>query len=186
MKVDKSRSPLEDVDREGFCTPRMIRTNGFVPHPHPVVGALVWAFRRLKKSRNREMSARGYALRSVCSQLSFLFFSFRLSSVPLWMKVVIFRILSPSPLLTTVISMISWLLPGSQSHHQKKIILSLPLATELTIPKINLSMKWRCKYSHDGNGTVNFKYKWHGYEWQLNIKKTFFPGLSSENRCKFL
>ena len=31
-----------------------------------VVGSIVWAFRRLKKPRCREMSARGYALHSVC------------------------------------------------------------------------------------------------------------------------
>ena len=35
-----------------------------------VVGSIVWAFRRLKKPRCREMSARGYALYSVCPQLS--------------------------------------------------------------------------------------------------------------------
>ena len=36
-----------------------------------VVGSIVWAFRRLKKPKCREMSARGYALHSVCPQLSF-------------------------------------------------------------------------------------------------------------------
>ena len=36
----------------------------------PVVGSIVWAFCRLKKPRCREMSARGYALHSVCPQLS--------------------------------------------------------------------------------------------------------------------
>ena len=36
-----------------------------------VVGSIVWAFRRLKKPRCREISARGYALHSVCTQLSF-------------------------------------------------------------------------------------------------------------------
>ena len=36
-----------------------------------VAGSIVWAFRRLKKPRCREMSARGYALDSVCPQLSF-------------------------------------------------------------------------------------------------------------------
>ena len=36
-----------------------------------VVASIVWAFRRLKKPRCREMSARGYALHSVCPQLSF-------------------------------------------------------------------------------------------------------------------
>ena len=36
-----------------------------------VVGSIVWAFRRLKKPRSREMSARGYALHSVCPRLSF-------------------------------------------------------------------------------------------------------------------
>ena len=39
-----------------------------------VVGSIVWAFRRLKKPRCREMSARGYALHSVCPQLSFFLF----------------------------------------------------------------------------------------------------------------
>ena len=38
-----------------------------------VVGSIVWAFRVLKKPRCREMSARGYALHSVCPQLSFFF-----------------------------------------------------------------------------------------------------------------
>ena len=36
-----------------------------------VVGSIVWAFRRLKKPRCGEMSARGYKLHSVCPQLSF-------------------------------------------------------------------------------------------------------------------
>ena len=36
-----------------------------------VVGSIVWAFRRLKKPRCREMSAWGYALYSVCPQLTF-------------------------------------------------------------------------------------------------------------------
>ena len=36
-----------------------------------VVGSIVWAFRRLKKPRSREMSARGYSLHSVCPQLPF-------------------------------------------------------------------------------------------------------------------
>ena len=33
-----------------------------------VVGFIVWMVRRLKKPRSREMSARGYALHSVCTQ----------------------------------------------------------------------------------------------------------------------
>ena len=36
-----------------------------------VVGSIVWAFRKLKKPRCRVMSARGYALHSVCPQLFF-------------------------------------------------------------------------------------------------------------------
>ena len=40
-----------------------------------VVGSVVWAFRRLKKPRYREMSAHSYALYSVCPQLSFFLFS---------------------------------------------------------------------------------------------------------------
>ena len=36
-----------------------------------VVGSIVWAFRRLKKPRSREMSARGYALRSVRPNIPF-------------------------------------------------------------------------------------------------------------------
>ena len=40
------------------------------------VGSIVWAFRRLKKSRSQEMSARGYALHSVSPKLSFYHFSF--------------------------------------------------------------------------------------------------------------
>ena len=36
-----------------------------------VVGSIVWAFRRLKLPRCREMSARGYALYSVCPELPF-------------------------------------------------------------------------------------------------------------------
>ena len=39
-----------------------------------VVGSIVWAFRRLKKPRCREMSVRGYALHSVPHQLSFFLF----------------------------------------------------------------------------------------------------------------
>ena len=38
---------------------------------HAIVGSIVWAFRRFKKPRCREMSARGYALHSVsCPELS--------------------------------------------------------------------------------------------------------------------
>ena len=36
-----------------------------------VIGSNIWAFRRLKKTKIREMSARGYAIHSVCPQLSF-------------------------------------------------------------------------------------------------------------------
>ena len=36
-----------------------------------VVDSIVWAFRKLRKPRSREMSARGYALHSVQPQLSF-------------------------------------------------------------------------------------------------------------------
>ena len=36
-----------------------------------VIGSIAWAFRRLKKPRSLEMSARGYALHSLCLQLSF-------------------------------------------------------------------------------------------------------------------
>ena len=36
-----------------------------------VVGSIDWAFCRLKKPKSFEMSARGYALHSVCLQLSF-------------------------------------------------------------------------------------------------------------------
>ena len=36
-----------------------------------VVGSIVWAFRRLKKPKSRQMIARLYALHSVCPQLSF-------------------------------------------------------------------------------------------------------------------
>ena len=38
-----------------------------------VVDSIVCAFRRLKKPRRREMSARGYALRSVCPNFPFSF-----------------------------------------------------------------------------------------------------------------
>ena len=38
-----------------------------------VVGSIVWAFRRVKNPRRREMSARIYALHSVCPQISFFF-----------------------------------------------------------------------------------------------------------------
>ena len=41
----------------------------------PYLSVNAWTFRRLKKPRCREMSARGYALHSVCTQLSFLFLS---------------------------------------------------------------------------------------------------------------
>ena len=37
-----------------------------------VVDSIFWAFCRLKKPRCQEMSARGYALHSVCPQLSFV------------------------------------------------------------------------------------------------------------------
>ena len=50
-----------------------------------VVGSIVWAFRRLKKPRSREMSARGYALHSVCSQLSFFSWSGKWSSAGSWL-----------------------------------------------------------------------------------------------------
>ena len=36
-----------------------------------VQGSIVWAFRRLKKPRSREMSPRGYALHSVSPELPF-------------------------------------------------------------------------------------------------------------------
>ena len=38
-----------------------------------VVGFIVWAFRRIEKPGIQEISARGYALHIVCTQLSFLF-----------------------------------------------------------------------------------------------------------------
>ena len=41
-----------------------------------VVGSIVWALRRLKKPRSREMSARGYALHSVRPQLYFSNFQY--------------------------------------------------------------------------------------------------------------
>ena len=37
-----------------------------------VVGSIVWAFRRLKNPKRKEMSARGYAFHSICPQLPFL------------------------------------------------------------------------------------------------------------------
>ena len=37
---------------------------------HAVVGFIIWAFRMLKKSRSLEMNTRGFALDSVCPQLS--------------------------------------------------------------------------------------------------------------------
>ena len=46
-----------------------------------VVGSIVWAFRRLKKPRYREMSARGYALYSVCPQPFFCFLEARCVSL---------------------------------------------------------------------------------------------------------
>ena len=39
-----------------------------------VVGFIIWAFRRLKNPRCREMSARGYALHSICPNFLFSFF----------------------------------------------------------------------------------------------------------------
>ena len=48
--------------------------NVYLTPARAVVGSIVWAFRRLRKPRCREMSARGYALHSVCPQLSFFFF----------------------------------------------------------------------------------------------------------------
>ena len=38
-----------------------------------MIGFIIRAFRRLKKPRSLEMRARGYALHSVCPQLSFFF-----------------------------------------------------------------------------------------------------------------
>ena len=49
-----------------------------------VVGSIVWVFRRLKKPSSREMSARGYALHSVCPQLSFFFLPPRCYYDPAW------------------------------------------------------------------------------------------------------
>ena len=39
---------------------------------HAIVGSIIWAFRRQKKPRCREMSTRGYALHSECPKFSFL------------------------------------------------------------------------------------------------------------------
>ena len=36
-----------------------------------VVGSIIWAFRRLKKPRSQEMSARSYALRNICTHSHF-------------------------------------------------------------------------------------------------------------------
>ena len=49
-----------------------------------VVGSIVWAFRRLGKPRSREMSARGYALYSLCPQVSFTFFPGGRRAMPMW------------------------------------------------------------------------------------------------------
>ena len=44
---------------------------GKEPADQAIVGSIVWAFRRLKMSRSREMSDCGYELHSVCTHLSF-------------------------------------------------------------------------------------------------------------------
>ena len=44
---------------------------GEVTEAQAVVGSIFWTFRRLKRPRSGEMSARGYALYSFCPQLSF-------------------------------------------------------------------------------------------------------------------
>ena len=46
-----------------------------------VVGSIVWAFRRLKKPRSREMSARSYALHSVCLNFPSFFSTSQLAAV---------------------------------------------------------------------------------------------------------
>ena len=43
----------------------------FIVPLQTVVGSIVWVFRRLEKPKGREMSARDYALHSVCPQLSY-------------------------------------------------------------------------------------------------------------------
>ena len=46
-----------------------------------IVGSIDWAFRWLEKPRNRDISARSYALRSVYIQLPFFFFILRMLSI---------------------------------------------------------------------------------------------------------
>ena len=59
--------------REGACQARPAVSSKPVglALAQVVVGSILWAFRRLKKPRCWEMSARGYALHSVCLQPSF-------------------------------------------------------------------------------------------------------------------
>ena len=56
----------------------LVLTLGKEAAAQAVVGCIVWAFRRPKKPRSREMSVRGYALHRVCPQLSS--FSFHISA----------------------------------------------------------------------------------------------------------
>ena len=78
---------VQDVDQAISCDSRTLTTTRARPTPlkckndypvlplgeetavQAVVSSIVWAFRRLKKPRSREMSARSYALHSVCPQL---------------------------------------------------------------------------------------------------------------------
>ena len=51
-----------------------------------VIGSTVWGFRRLKKLRSREMSARGYELHSVCPQTFLSFPPHNTSQEALWSR----------------------------------------------------------------------------------------------------
>ena len=65
-----------------------------------VFGSFVWAFRRLKNTMCREMSARGYALHSVCTQL---FFHYGNTYTAWW----------------RFLAMIGWRSPVSRWSHEK-------------------------------------------------------------------
>ena len=80
---------VQDVDQAISCDSRTLTTTRARPTPlkckndypvlplgeetavQAVVSSIVWAFRRLKKPRGWELSARFYALHSVCAQLPF-------------------------------------------------------------------------------------------------------------------
>ena len=77
--VRGNAEPLPLFAHKARPTPLKCKNEYPVPSPgeetavQAVAGSIVWAFRRLKKPRSREMSARSHALHSVRPQLSLFF-----------------------------------------------------------------------------------------------------------------